>query len=124
MRHLGRGVALAFLAGPWSREPLVLRGRRAIDWDPALAHDPSWLRPLVDVVLKRFPQPPVDRDDELISVICEQELFRAHIWGGPDPIPSGTGPSPSQRWFRSRGRPGAFPCSRSARTSSWGRPWA
>jgi RNA-directed DNA polymerase len=86
VRHRGRGVALAFLAGPWSREPLVLRGRRAIDWDPALAHDPSWLRPLVDVVLERFPQRPVDRDDELISVICEQELFRAHIWGGPDPI--------------------------------------
>ena len=86
MRHLGRGVALAFLAGSWEREQLVLRGRRTIDWDPALAHDPSWLRPLVDVVLGHFPQPPVDRDDELISVICEQPLFQAHVWGGPDPI--------------------------------------
>lgn len=65
---------------------MVLRGRRTIDWDPALPHDPSWLRPLVEMVLIRFPQPPADRDDDLVSFICEQDPFRAAIWGGPDPI--------------------------------------
>jgi RNA-directed DNA polymerase len=84
--HVARGVALAFLAGPWEQEQLVVRGRRAIDWDPLLTHDPSWLRPLVDVVLAHFSQPPVDRDDDLISLICAHDPFRAAIWGGPDPI--------------------------------------
>jgi retron-type reverse transcriptase len=86
VRQVARGVALAFLAGPWDEEQLVLRGRRAIDWDPALRHDPSWLRPLVEVVLGRFPQPPVDRDEDLISLISDHDVFRAAIWGGPDPI--------------------------------------
>jgi RNA-directed DNA polymerase len=91
-RHCGLGVALAFLAGPWDQEELVLRGRRAIDWDPQLPDDPSWLRPLVDVVLGAYPQRPVDRDEELATLICEHELFRAAVWGGPDPIRI-------RRWF-------------------------
>lgn len=86
VRHLARGIALALLAGPWTEEELVLRGRRAIDWDPVLPYDPSWLRPLVAVVLRHFAQPPVDRDEELVALISDQDVFCASIWGGPDPI--------------------------------------
>jgi RNA-directed DNA polymerase len=108
-QHLARGVALAFLAGPWTREQLVLQGRRAIDWDPALAHDPSWLRPLVAEVLRRFEQPPRDRDDELVALVSNNQSFRNAIHGGPDPIRIRRWLLPEPVMVPVEGPPGQFP---------------
>jgi RNA-directed DNA polymerase len=64
LRHVGRGLAMAFLAGPWTEPALVERGRQA------LGHAPDWLAPLVGRVLVHFAAAPIDGEDELAGWLC------------------------------------------------------
>jgi hypothetical protein len=72
MRHwITRGLASAFLAGPWTQGELVARGREA------LGARPRWLPPLVRRVLARFPSPPHDAEDALLPMLRADEGLRA-----------------------------------------------
>ena len=76
LRQTSNGLALAFLAGAWGREELVVRGREA------LGARPRWLRPLVRRVLERFPTAPIDRQDEIAAMLSDDSLFRAAVGKG------------------------------------------
>jgi hypothetical protein len=75
---VSHGLALAFLAGPWSREGLTTRGSEA------LGTKPSWLPGLARRVLKRFPEVPADGELALVAMLREDPtLRRAVVRGWP-----------------------------------------
>lgn len=76
LRQTSQGLALAFLAGGWSAEELVARGREA------LGERPRWLGRLVRRVLERFPTAPIDRQDEVAALLRDDRSFRAAVHQG------------------------------------------
>lgn len=68
-RVVALGLASALLAGDWTRDELVRRGRRA------LGQRPRWLGALVRDTLAAFPDAPCDRRDELADFVEHQPLF-------------------------------------------------
>jgi len=81
--HIAKGLALAFLAGPWTEGELVARGRSALGIGSR--GRARWLRHLVRRTLLEYPAAPVDRDDELAAAIAEDRGLRGATWrpGGP-----------------------------------------
>jgi hypothetical protein len=81
--HVAKGLAFAFLAGPWTEGEMVARGRVALG-DGARGRA-RWLRHLVRHTLLAFPAAPVDREDELAAAIAEDRALRgaAQTAGGP-----------------------------------------
>jgi RNA-directed DNA polymerase len=74
---LSKGLALAFLAGPWNARELIRRGR------VALGQRPPWLSPLVRRVRARFEAEPLE--EELIAFLADDlEVWRAAR--GPHPL--------------------------------------
>lgn len=72
-----RGLAAAFLGGPWNRKDLE---SRAID---ALGRRMRGMRALIRKVIERFPQPPAGRPEPLVAFIAETASFpgaRIHRW--------------------------------------------
>src|ERR1700754_4822011 len=67
---LADALALAFLAGPWSRRELLLRARMV------MGEQPRWLNPLVRHVLARFPEAPNDALRSLSVEIQRAKSFR------------------------------------------------
>jgi len=76
--HLARGLALAFLAGPWTADDMVARGRVA--FGTGARGRARWLRNLVRRTLEAFPAPPIDREDELASVVAHDRGLRGIAW--------------------------------------------
>ena len=76
IRTISNGLALAFLAGPWSREALVERGREA------LGTKPSWLAGLARRVLKRFPEAPPAEETVLVAMLREDPTLRRAVVRG------------------------------------------
>jgi RNA-directed DNA polymerase len=76
IRNLSHGLALAFLAGPWSREGMIERGVQA------LGMKPSWLAGLVRRVIKRFPELPVDGEVAMIAMLCRDPTLREAVIRG------------------------------------------
>jgi hypothetical protein len=83
VEHLTKGLAFAFLAGPWSEGDLVARGRAALG-DGARG-GARWLRRLVRRMLVAFPRPPIDRDDELAQALAADRALRGRPRLGPRP---------------------------------------
>jgi len=75
--HLAKGLALAFLAGPWTADELVTRARVALG-DGARGRA-GWLRKLVRRMLAAFPAPPIDREDELAVVLAGDRGLRGQL---------------------------------------------
>src|SRR5690242_9713155 len=72
--HLAKGLAFAFLAGPWTDGDLVARGRAALgDGAPGRAR---WLRRMVRRLLAELPAPPVDREGELAALLEDDRGLR------------------------------------------------
>lgn len=76
--HLATGLALAFLAGPWTADGLMARGRSAFG-DGARGRA-RWLRKLVRRTLEAFPAAPIDREDELAARLAEDCGLRRMTW--------------------------------------------
>jgi len=73
-RTLARGLATAFLAGPWHLDGLTRRGRAA------LSPPPRWVRSVAREVLELHHRPPLDAPRglaALIDVLLERRLSRA-----------------------------------------------
>jgi RNA-directed DNA polymerase len=66
---LARGLALAFLAGPWTSTGLLDRGERT------LGERPRWLSPLVREMMARFEAAPNDAYDRLREAIERASSF-------------------------------------------------
>lgn len=75
--HLAKGLALAFLAGPWTADELVARGRAALA--EGARGRARWLRKLVRRLLEAFPVAPIDREDEIAAVLAEDRGLRGHF---------------------------------------------
>jgi len=71
-----RGLALAFLAGPWTREELRARGEEACDAEV------PWLGRLVARVMKRFPERPLGRELELMALLGSSRPLREDVGRG------------------------------------------
>jgi RNA-directed DNA polymerase len=71
--HSAKGLAFAFLAGPWTEAELVMRGRAALG---GMRGRTRWLRRLVRRMLVAFPAAPVDRDDELARALADDRGLR------------------------------------------------
>ena len=67
---VAKALALAFLAGPWSRAGLVQRANEV------LGERPRWLVPLVRHLLARFPDAPNDACDSLSQAIQRAPSFK------------------------------------------------
>ncbi len=80
--HLAKGLALAFLAGPWTADDMVARGRVALGIG-ARGRE-RWLRNLVRRTLEAFPAAPLDREDELASVVAHDRALRGVAWQADD----------------------------------------
>lgn len=76
--HLAKGLAFAFLAGPWTEGELVARGRAAMGG--GARGRARWLRNLVRRMLQAFPQAPVDRDDDLAAALANDRALRGKSW--------------------------------------------
>ena len=72
--HLAKGLALAFLAGPWTTEGIVARARSALG-ERARGRT-RWLTTLARRTLEAFPAAPIDREDELAAVLAEDRALR------------------------------------------------
>lgn len=77
--HLTKGLAFAFLAGPWTEGELVMRGRAALG---GVGGRTRWLRRLVRRMLVAFPAAPVDRDIELAQTLADDRGLRGATWRG------------------------------------------
>ena len=73
---LARGLALAFLAGPWTSTGLLERGERT------LGERPRWLRALVREILARFEGAPNDAYDALREAIEQANAFKRGLSPG------------------------------------------
>jgi hypothetical protein len=73
---LARGLALAFLAGPWTRPGLVARGARA------LGARPRWLTSLVGEIVASFAVAPNDAYTSLCEAIERASSFRRGLAPG------------------------------------------
>ena len=73
------GLANGFLAGPWTFEALVERGREM------LGARPRWLTHLVGRVLAAFPDPPRNARDALASFLAADEKLRRDLARLPSP---------------------------------------
>jgi RNA-directed DNA polymerase len=91
VNHVARGLALAFLAGAWTQEGLVARGREA------LGRAPRWLAPLAREVLARFPEAPLDGDVELAAWIAGDGRLAAAIARAPFLVRRWLVPEPAMR---------------------------
>lgn len=76
--HLARGLAFAFLAGPWTADDMMARGRAALG--NGARGRARWLRNLVRRTLEAFPLPPIDREDELAAIVAEDRGLRGRAW--------------------------------------------
>jgi hypothetical protein len=76
--HLAKGLALAFLAGPWTADELVARGQAALGVEPR--RRVRWLRSLVRHLLEACSAPPVDREDEVAAFLAEDRALRGVFW--------------------------------------------
>jgi hypothetical protein len=74
VNHLAKGLALAFLAGPWTADEMTARGRTAFG-DGARGRA-RWLRNLARRTLEAFPAPPIDREDELAASLAKDRGLR------------------------------------------------
>ena len=61
--HVAGALAAAFLAGDWTEEGLVRRGRQAV------APAPRWIRQVARTVLEAYHRPPADRPRELTRYV-------------------------------------------------------
>jgi RNA-directed DNA polymerase len=77
LSHLSGGLAAAFLAGEWSEEALVRRGREAVAPPPP----PRWMRQVAAEVLAYYHHPPLDRPRELTRFV-DIALARIPPWAG------------------------------------------
>ena len=73
------GLANGFLAGAWTLEGLVERGREM------LGARPRWLAPLVGRVLAAFPDPPRNARDALAFFLAGDEKLRRDLAHLPSP---------------------------------------
>ena len=69
--ELSRGLAFAFLAGPWTAPEMIARGREALGGERA-----PWLRLLARESIARFPSPPLGREDELADILRRDPALR------------------------------------------------
>ena len=76
---LARGLALVFLAGPWTRAGLLARGTQA------LGERPRWLLPLVREVLAAFAVAPNDAHRSLCETIERARSFNRGLAPGNPP---------------------------------------
>lgn len=83
---VSRGLALAFLAGPWEREALIARGSEAIG-APA-----KWLPAVVEHALRAFPATPVDGVQRVAAILRDSKAFRAAVFSLEQP-------ARIKRWF-------------------------
>jgi hypothetical protein len=78
--RLAKGLAYAFLAGPWAEGDLIARGHAA------LGHGSRgrirWLQRLVRRTLVAFPTAPVDRYDDLARTLVADRGLQGATWGG------------------------------------------
>src|SRR4051812_26208394 len=72
--QLAKGLAFAFVAGPWTAGELVARGEAALG--PSTPGRKRWLRGVVRRVLAAFPAAPVDREDDVAAVLEGDPAFR------------------------------------------------
>jgi RNA-directed DNA polymerase len=72
--HLAKGLAFAFLAGPWTETELLSRGRAALD--DGAGRRARWLRRTVRRVLVELPVAPVDREHELAALLEKDRGLR------------------------------------------------
>ena len=77
MDQVCHGLALAFVAGPWTREGLRGRGQDAC-YDTEL----PWLGRLVGRVLKRFESRPLGQERELIEFLSSSNPLRDDVQRG------------------------------------------
>jgi RNA-directed DNA polymerase len=82
--HLPKGLAFAFLAGPWTEGELVARGHAALAI--GARGRVRWLRHMVRRLLVAYPVAPVNRDDELARVIGDDRGLRGAAWGSNDRV--------------------------------------
>ena len=88
--EVSKGLAMAFLAGPWVRRDLVKRGC------VALGRRPPWLNRLVRRIVAHFETAPLGREDELIAYLAHDHALRdavarrsvPHVrrWFMPEPL--------------------------------------
>jgi hypothetical protein len=76
--HPAKGLALAFLAGPWTESELIARGRSALGI--GARGRARWLRQMVRRMLGEHPAAPVDREDDLAAEIGGDRGFRGAMW--------------------------------------------
>jgi hypothetical protein len=86
--QIAGALAAAFLAGEWTEDALVRRGREAV------APSPRWLRRVAVAIVAAYPRPPVDRPRELAAYV------RLTIQGLDGPPMSR--PPRVRRWFVSQ----------------------
>jgi len=77
LAHVAKGLAFAFLAGPWTEAELVARGRLAL----GVRGRARWMRGLVRRLLVAFPAAPIDRDDDLIAALRDDRALHPHFRG-------------------------------------------
>src|SRR5262249_10764050 len=73
--HIAKGLAFAFLAGAWTEDELIARGRAALG-DGGRGRL-RWLRRRVRRPRVEFPAAPVDREDERAAVLADDRALRA-----------------------------------------------
>jgi hypothetical protein len=74
-RHadVASGLAIAMLAGPWTRREMLARCRAAL----GRRSGPNWLGDLVDYALAGYRDPPADRPRELAGYLCTAPSWAA-----------------------------------------------
>ena len=100
---VSHGLALAFLAGSWSRDGLIARGGEA------LGTNPSWLPGLTRRVLKKFPEIPADGEPVLVAMLREDPSLRKAVLRGWPGSHVRRWLLPEQEMIRVDGPPSRFP---------------
>jgi hypothetical protein len=70
LEHVARALAQALLAGDWTRDDMVARGRAS------LGKAGAWLEEVVASALEAFPDPPRDDDESLAASVAADPAFR------------------------------------------------
>lgn len=84
--HRAKGLAFAFLAGPWTEAELVARGEAALGF--RTVSSARWLRGVVRRVLVAFPAAPVDREDDLAAMLEGDPAFRGDARRSIEQVPA------------------------------------
>jgi RNA-directed DNA polymerase len=94
--HVAKGLAFAFLAGPWTEAELIARARLAL----GVGGRARWLRGLVRRMLVAFPRAPIDRDDDLLALLRDDRALRPRVpRSGGRPRPTAHLPSRPRHWL-------------------------